>query len=227
MFFEHTAIPPFNETAPEMPVDAPTHEMAPEMPVRATSTPCLDETASSTGGHTASEAPCPYTHINTQPVPPPTTPRFETIALTDIGNQALLAHAPEQNHRSRITAIADSGASHALIRESHSHFLTRIERCRQDQPFVVFKAANGAVLHAIGRGRLTVAKLTVTAYLFRDSELAHDLLGLIPFSNLGCTMTFQPHLFCLYARNAKTAIIMALKHFGRLTWNNLLSNPMK
>jgi hypothetical protein len=34
--------------------------------------------------------PCPYVHIATLPIPPPTSPTFDSITLTDTGNRALL-----------------------------------------------------------------------------------------------------------------------------------------
>jgi hypothetical protein len=109
--------------------------------------------------------PRPYEHARDQPVPPPTTPQFEEINLTDTGNRALLAGIPVQAHSLGISAIADTGASHILLREEDAFLLTNIQRCKQNQPFATLKAANGSVLKATGRGNFIIAKVVVEAFI--------------------------------------------------------------
>jgi hypothetical protein len=48
------------------------------------------------------------------------------------------------------------------------------------QPFAILKAANGASLNAIGGRMLTISTVTVITYIFRDTELVHNLLGIAP-----------------------------------------------
>jgi hypothetical protein len=173
--------------------------------------------ATKTSGESAANVPCPYTHAKDQPAPPLTVPQFETISMSETTHKALfMAH--DACYSTIHTALADSGASHILFRESQSDCLSQIERCQRDKPFAVLKTANGAVLKAIGRGQLTIAQCTVTAYIFRDAELAHNLLGLIPFANLGCTMIFQPHLFGIYLPNTQTPFVVGSRTSANALW---------
>jgi hypothetical protein len=66
----------------------------------------------------------PYSHAKDQPAPPLTTPQFDPIPPTETGNRALLNHVPCRATSSGILAIADTGASHILLRESDSSLLT-------------------------------------------------------------------------------------------------------
>ena len=113
--------------------------------------------------------------------------------------RALLTHSTKTRAGADIVAIADSGASHILFRQSDAHVLHSIEYTRPDMPpFAVLKAANGQELTAIGRGIFSVTKLDVTAFVFSDQDLAANLLGLIPFANAGCTSTFKPYSFHVF-----------------------------
>ena len=49
-----------------------------------------------------------------------------------------------------------------------------------DSLFAILKAANGAMLDSIGRGMLTIGTVTVVAYIFKDTDLVHNLLGIAP-----------------------------------------------
>jgi hypothetical protein len=140
--------------------------------------------------------PCPYTHIANLPVPLPTSPQWDSITLTETGNKALLIQGVHSQPGRSVTAIADSGASHVLIRASDAHILQSTEFSpSKTHPYAVLKAANHAVITAIGRGILAVQNIVITAYVFRDADLAHNLLGLVPFANLGCITTFKPKSF--------------------------------
>ena len=162
--------------------------------------------------------PRPYEHARDQPVPPPTTPQFEEINLTDTGNRALLAGIPVQAHSLGISAIADTGASHILLREEDAFLLTNIQRCKQNQPFATLKAANGSVLKATGRGNFIIAKVVVEAFIFRNDDLAANLLGVIPFSNLGCTAVFRPHWFGIYPQHDNTPIVVGTRASKESLW---------
>jgi hypothetical protein len=65
-------------------------------------------------------------------------------------------------------------------------------------PFAILRAANGQILNSIGRGMLTIRTITIVAYIFRDKDLVHNLLGIAPFADLGCTAVFTAKQFRLY-----------------------------
>jgi hypothetical protein len=83
------------------------------------------------------------------------------------------------------------------------------------QPFVVLKAANGAPLGSIGRGMLTISSVTVIAYIFRNGHLVHNLLGIVPFADRGCTATFTASSFSLY-HYSKIPILVGERHAHNL-----------
>jgi hypothetical protein len=64
-------------------------------------------------------------------------------------------------------------------------------------PFAILSAANGASLNAIRRGMFTVGTVTIVAFIFRDVDLIHNLMGIAPFADLGCTATFTAKRFTL------------------------------
>ena len=90
--------------------------------------------------------------------------------MTDTANKALLAGIPVPAHSLGISAIADTGASHILLREEDSFLLTNIKRCKQNLPFATLKAANGSVLKATGRGNLIIANVVVEEFIFRNDD---------------------------------------------------------
>ncbi len=110
----------------------------------------------------------------------------------DKGKQALSAHAPRAVSIMGLSTIADTGASHILFREADASILTQVTRCTRNKPCATLKAANEALLRAIGRGKLTIASMQVEAYIFQNEDLANNLLGVIPFSDLGCTAILSP-----------------------------------
>jgi hypothetical protein len=118
--------------------------------------------------------------------------------------------------------VVDTGASHVLLRASDSHILTHTQMTLPHQrPFAILIAANGAKLHAIGRGLLTVNTVTVAAYIFKDSELAHNLLGIAPFADQGCIAIFAAKTFELQHHSSLTTVMKGQRHH-----NNLWRIPM-
>jgi hypothetical protein len=62
--------------------------------------------------------------------------------------------------------------------------LRNVVLSRPDKPpFAVFRAANGQILTAIGKGIFQVKHISVIAYIFRDDDLVHNLLGIAPFAD--------------------------------------------
>jgi hypothetical protein len=154
----------------------------------------------------ANEVPCPYQHISAIPSPLPTTPHMEVINLNEPTARALFTR--KMGTGTGIMSLADSGASHILLQASAANVLQQVEYSRENDPlFAEFKAANHGVLTAIGRGILSISGLAVMAFIFADCDLANNLLGLVPFANLGCTGVFQPRTFMIYKEGDPTPIL--------------------
>ncbi len=170
---------------------------------------------SATDGDT--EPPCPYRHARNAPLPPVTQPQFDPIEQ-EPGKHALSAHASRAVSIMGLSTIADTGASHILFREADASILTQVTRCTRDKPCATLKAANGALLRATGRGKLTIANIQVEAYIFQNEDFANNLLGMIPFSNLGCTAIFKPHWFGVYPPKNRTPIIVGTRTTSAGLW---------
>ncbi len=123
------------------------------------SVPADTALAASSSESSSAEPPRPYSHIREQPLPLPTVPQFETVVIDNITNHALLtqrlrARMPE-SMPDAVWAVADSGASHILIREGDAHILTDLKYTPVlSPPLAVLKTANGAPLRQghVGRG---------------------------------------------------------------------------
>jgi hypothetical protein len=64
--------------------------------------------------------------------------------------------------------------------------LTNVQMSGFEQlPFAILHAANGQILNSIGRGMLVIRTITIVAYIFRDEDLVHNLLGIASFADLG------------------------------------------
>ena len=113
---------------------------------------------------------------------------------------------------------------HVLFKERDSSILANIQMSPVgSSPFALLRAANGALLAVIGRGMLTIGSVTVIAYLFRDSDLVHNLLGIGPFADLSCASTFIAERFTLH-HHGKKPLLVATRHAGNL-WKIALSRP--
>jgi hypothetical protein len=141
---------------------------------------------------------------HTQPEPAPVPPtrhssryqatkrtRYEPSAMgqgpTDLNAFMATTERSPLNH-----LIVDTGASHVLFRERDTSILSNIQMSQAgSSPFALLRAANGALLSAIGRGILKISTVTVIAYIFRDTDLVHNLLG-IAF----CGQRMYSHVFC-------------------------------
>ena len=135
--------------------------------------------------------------------------------LNDFSGIARMTTIPSHS----FTAIPDSGASHILLRESDIHILQNVQYSKPNEaPFAVLKAANNAELTAIGRGTLSLAGLQPTAYIFRQGELATNLLGLAPFCDLGCEAIFSKNGFKLFGPNQSTPFLTGSRSPGQSLW---------
>jgi hypothetical protein len=138
----------------------------------------------------------------TPALPTNTTPTFDTISANtplpdrqdDAAFHAMLHRGQHPPRTKLVTAIADTGASHVLLRASDAHVLEDVVFTpTHETPYAVWKAANGADMATIGRGVLRVGTFNLPAFVFRDRDLASNLLGVAPFSQYGCTATFTPN----------------------------------
>ena len=160
---------------------------------------------------------CPYVHIAEMPRHPITTPNMVVIQVPATTAQALFARMDPT--ATEFSAIADSGASHVLFKASSAHVLCNVKYSRKnDPPFAILKAANHGVLTAIGRGFLSVAGLRIESFIFPDDDLANNLLGLVPFANLGCTGVFKPYSFHIFKGSSRTAILSGSRKDTNALW---------
>jgi hypothetical protein len=56
-------------------------------------------------------------------------------------------------------------------------------------------------LKAIGRGTFCIKNIAVMAYVFKDEDLIHNLLGIAPFADCGCEAVFTATDFKLSHNN--------------------------
>ncbi len=77
--------------------------------------------------------------------------------------------------------------------------LRDVELARPNRkPFAILKAANRQILKAIGRGIFRIKHIAVVAYVFKDDDLVHNLLGIAPFADCGCKAGFTAADLNLY-----------------------------
>jgi hypothetical protein len=94
--------------------------------------------------------------------------------------------------------------------KTYSSHLSNVQMSSpSDRPFAILKAANGVLLDSIGRGMLTIQTVTVIAYIFKDKDLVHNLLGITPFADRGCKATFDATQFCLYYLDLQPILVGA------------------
>ncbi len=61
------------------------------------------------------------------------------------------------------------------------------------------------------------------AFIFADKDLANNLLGLVPFANLGCTGVFKPRSFHIYREGKRTPILSG----ARTAMNSMWQVPLR
>ncbi len=150
---------------------------------------------------------CPYSHMRDHPAPPPAVPMFDPIVIEELPQHALLTRdlrtAAGRHTPNAVWAIADSGASHILIRAADAYILTHSEYTATNlPPLAVLKTANGAPLAVIGQGTLTMGSLGLTAYI---------LLGLAPLADRNCTTIFKPASFHVYRNDGPQPILFGMR----------------
>ncbi len=79
-------------------------------------------------------------------------------------------------------------------------------------------------MNAIGRGQFPVGPLSLPAFVFNDSDLASNLLGVAPFSNMNCTATFTPTTFQICDQSGVT-ILSGHRRSSTSLWLVNLNRP--
>ncbi len=121
-----------------------------------------------------------------------------------------------------IAMIVDSGASHILLRQEHAHVLQNVI-CNTSRNYATITCAKqGAKITVIGTGSLTIGRFRFRAFICRDDELQHSLLGLNPLMEKGCTAEFTDKFFKLN----HTACLLSLQdtnisvpHYGESAYH--------
>ncbi len=110
-----------------------------------------------------------------------------------------------------ISMIVDSGASHVLVRQEHAHVLHNVT-CDNSKRYATIKCAKqGAILTAIGMGSLSIGRFRIQAFICRNNESQHSLLGLNPLTAKGCTAEFTNRYFRLNHTACLQSILVGYK----------------
>jgi hypothetical protein len=100
-------------------------------------------------------------------------------------------HIANTKPRTTNQLVVETGATLVILRRQHIDLLTNVQISGSGQlTFAILRAANGRILNSIGRGMLSIRTNTI--------DLIHNLLGISPFANLGCTAVFTATQFRLY-----------------------------
>jgi hypothetical protein len=83
-------------------------------------------------------------------------------------------------------------ATDILLRQHDSSLLTNVISYTYSYPAPAFHVANHTIIYltAVGSLHILNTTITLTVYVFTDDDLAHNLFGLTPLLNYGCTTTF-------------------------------------
>ena len=124
-----------------------------------------------------------------------------------------------------IGMIVDSGASHVLVRQEHAHVLQNVA-CDNSKSYATIKCAKqGAILTAIGMGSLNIGRFRIHAFICRNHELQHSLLGLNPLTTKGCTAEFTNKYFKLNHAACLQPILVGYKHYRPTLWRVTIPPP--
>jgi hypothetical protein len=80
-------------------------------------------------------------------------------------------HIGQNTHKSA-TMLVNSGASHILVRQEHTHVLNNVTLSPNGHAFASLKSAKkGSELSAIGKGVLQILPFFHPAFIFSNDEL--------------------------------------------------------
>ncbi len=110
-----------------------------------------------------------------------------------------------------------------MFQERHQGLLTNVQLSGpQKPPYAILRAATGQTLTAIGKGIFRIQHVSVTAYIFRNEDLVHNLLGIASFADCGCEAVFTSKAFNLYH---KQTLLLTGKRYSANLWQISLSPP--
>jgi hypothetical protein len=105
-----------------------------------------------------------------------------------------------------------------LLRHEHAHVLLNVI-CNGFRCYATIKCAKqGADLTAIGTGSLSIGRFRIQAFICRDDELQHSLLGLSPLTARGCTAEFTNKFFKLHHAACLQPILVGYKYLRPTLW---------
>ncbi len=111
-----------------------------------------------------------------------------------------------------IAMIVDSGTSHILLRQEHAHVLQNVI-CNTSRSYATITCAKqGAKITAIGTRSLTIGRFRLQAFICRDNELQHSLLGLNPLTERGCTAEFTDRFVKLHHTACLQSVLAGYKY---------------
>jgi hypothetical protein len=117
-----------------------------------------------------------------------------------------------------IAMIVDSGASHILLRQEHAHVLQNVI-CNTSRNYATVTCAKqGAKITIIGTGSLTIGRSRLQAFICRDNELQHSLLGLNPLMERGCTAEFTDRFSKLHHTASLQPVLAGYKYLHPTLW---------
>jgi hypothetical protein len=137
-----------------------------------------------------------------------------------------MGHHHVNGNRQRSPSNARHNPPHSEPRRSFSAILQNTEFSpspSRSNPYAVPKAANHVIITAIGRGILAVQNLAVTTYIFRDADLANNLLGLVPFANFGCTTIFKLKTFPILQKDGTAPVLTDRRPRASSLWTVALN----
>ncbi len=124
-----------------------------------------------------------------------------------------------------IKMIVYSGVSNILLRQEHAHVLHNVI-CDNSKSYATIKwAKQGAVLAAIGTGSLTIGRFRLQAFICRNTELQHFLLGINPLTARGCTAEFTNRYFRLNHTACLQPNLVGYKYLRPTLWRVTIPPP--
>jgi hypothetical protein len=161
--------------------------------------------------------PNPNSDPNPNPYPNP-NPNPDSDSPTD--------HRVFTVYRPRITFTSDSGATDVLVTQRDSNILTHYTAYTTNHNRPGFSIANMSTIYPIATGRLHIphTSITLTAYVFHDTDLSDNLFGLAPLINLGYTATYSSTGISIND-SAHHTVIYGTKHPHDNVWKFSLPKP--
>ncbi len=153
--------------------------------------------------------PDPNTDPNTESTPNPnhnTDPN--TNSHPDPNTTQLADHRVFTIYRPSTTFTSDSGATDILVIQRDASILTDYTSFAQTSDRPGFSIANLSTIYPIATGRLHIPNTTIslTAYVFNNTDLSANLFGLAPLINFGYTAIYSSTGLSIYDPSVHTVI---------------------